>query len=57
MYTLRHSFATHIEDGIDIRFIQKLLGHTSIKTIMIYTHVANTHLIKLESPIDTFDLN
>ncbi len=57
LHTLRHSFATHLlEDGTDVRIIQKLLDHTSIKTTMIYTHVANTQLVEVKSPMDTFDL-
>jgi site-specific recombinase XerD len=53
MHTLRHSYATHSnERGYDIRHLQKLLGHKSIKTTEIYTHISNTEIAKVKSPLD-----
>jgi site-specific recombinase XerD len=52
-HCLRHSFATHLlEDGVDIRYIQTLLGHRSPKSTEIYLHVSNKTLLGVQSPFD-----
>ncbi|MEZ5039969.1 MAG: tyrosine-type recombinase/integrase [Saprospiraceae bacterium] len=51
--SLRHSFATHLlEAGVDIRYIQELLGHNHLDTMVIYTHAAQNRLSVIVSPLD-----
>lgn len=57
VHSLRHSYATHLhENGLDIRYIQELLGHKSTRTTEIYTHVSRRNLIAVRSPIEDLDV-
>ncbi len=57
VHSLRHSYATHLhENGLDIKYIQELLGHKSTRTTEIYTHVSRRNLVAVRSPIEDLDV-
>lgn len=52
-HSLRHSFATHLlENGVDVRYVQELLGHQNIRTTQLYTKVTNPNIRKIKSPLN-----
>lgn len=56
-HTLRHSFATHLlEQGVNLRLIQEMMGHTSLKTTAGYLHLVNLAPSKVSSPLDSMNI-
>jgi len=46
-----------LESGVDLRYIQKILGHKNSKTTEIYTHVSNKDIVRIKSPLDSLDVS
>lgn len=56
-HLMRHTSATHmVEKGIDINLIQKLLGHSSVKTTNVYLHISHNHISKIQTPLEDIKL-
>lgn len=56
-HTLRHSFATHmLEEGVNIKLIQRFLGHTTLRTTSVYLHLTNIDLTKVKSPLESMNV-
>jgi site-specific recombinase XerD len=56
IHVLRHSFATHlIESGVELTLVQRLMGHSSLKTTALYLHVTACRLAEVRSPLDLID--
>jgi site-specific recombinase XerD len=56
-HTLRHSFATHmLEQGVNIKLIQRFLGHTTLRTTSVYLHLTNIDLTKVKSPLESMNV-
>jgi len=57
-HVLRHSFATHlIQDGADVTLVQRIMGHSSIRTTGRYIHISTEHVASIPSPLDTLEAN
>ena len=56
-HLMRHCSFTHmVENGTDINLIQKLAGHSNVKTTMIYTHISHNHISKIQSPLSNIKI-